>query len=491
MNTRLIDLITVAGRPRITVIGDLILDSYIQGDTNRISPEAPIQVLDVSDERHALGGAANVAANLKNLGAEVQVCGLVGKDRNGFVLTEMLMAQEIGTSAVIVDGNRPTINKLRVIAHNQQLVRIDREKRLTLDAEMEALLWERIEPLLERSDIVVLSDYAKGVLSPGLIRKVIEKSPDKVLVDPKGEEFSRYKGCRLITPNRKEAEEATGLKLDSRESLVRAAAKLFDEAGLSELVITLGADGIYYTKDPSQGQTVPARTRSVYDVTGAGDTVISTLAFCLAVQMDLDDAVRIANAAAGIVVGKLGVAAPTRRELVEFFSSGVTRYADKILTRAEAKKIAEAIAKRGEVLVFTNGCFDLVHGGHIGYLRDAKGLGDYLMVGMNDDASVIRLKGTKRPILPLAERMEIIASFQVVDYVVSFGEDTPGELIEAVTPSILVKGEDWRDKGVVGREWVESHGGEVVLIPLREGHSTTELIRKISERYGRESHEEA
>jgi D-beta-D-heptose 7-phosphate kinase/D-beta-D-heptose 1-phosphate adenosyltransferase len=215
------------------------------------------------------------------------------------------------------------------------------------------------------------------------------------------------------------------------------------------------------------------------------------MAFCLAVEMNLEDAVRVANAAAGIVVGKLGVAAPTRRELVEFFSSGVTRYADKIVTRTEAKKIAEAIRRRGEVLVFTNGCFDLVHGGHIGYLRSAKGLGDHLMVGMNDDGSVIRLKGKRRPILPLAERMEIVASFQVVDYVVSFGEDTPGDLIEAVTPSILVKGEDWRDKGVVGREWVESHGGEVILIPLRQGHSTTELIRKISERYGKGSHEEA
>jgi D-beta-D-heptose 7-phosphate kinase/D-beta-D-heptose 1-phosphate adenosyltransferase len=491
MNTRLIDLISIAGAPRITVIGDLILDSYIQGDTNRISPEAPIQVLDVNDERHALGGAANVAANLRNLGAEVQVCGLVGKDRNGFVLTEMLMAQKIGTSAVIVDGNRPTINKLRVIAHNQQLVRIDREKRLTLDPEVEAQLFARIEPLLATSDIVVLSDYAKGVLSPSLIRRVIDESPADVLVDPKGQDFSRYRGCRLITPNRKEAEGATGMVLDTRENLVRAAQRLFDEVQLTELVITLGADGIYYARNKAEGQTVPARSRSVYDVTGAGDTVISTLAFCLAVEMNLDDAVRVANAAAGIVVGTLGVAAPTRRELVEFFSSGVTRYADKIVTRTEAKKIAEAIRQRGEVLVFTNGCFDLVHGGHIGYLRSAKGLGDHLMVGMNDDASVIRLKGRRRPILPLAERMEIVASFQVVDYVVSFGEDTPGDLIEAVTPSILVKGEDWRDKGVVGREWVESHGGEVVLIPLREGHSTTDLIQKITERYGKGSHEEA
>ncbi|MHC4941497.1 MAG: D-glycero-beta-D-manno-heptose-7-phosphate kinase [Planctomycetota bacterium] len=485
MNTRLIKLIREADSPRITVIGDIILDSYIQGDTNRISPEAPIQVLDVRDEHHAPGGAANVAANLKNLGAEVELCGVVGADPDGDRLMQMIEEQGIGCSAVMRDAKRPTINKMRVVAHNQQLVRIDREVRDTFDDSQQDRLWKGLRPVLERSDMIVFSDYAKGVLSAGMIQRIVKASKADILVDPKGKDFIRYRGCRLITPNRKEAEEATGIGLRESRDFERAARFLFDEIGHEELVITLGSDGIFYARKDGTSKQVPARARSVYDVTGAGDTVIASLAFCLAEGMDLDDAVRIANAAAGIVVGKLGVAAPARRELVEFFSSGVSPYADKILTQPEAAEAAGRIAERGENLVFTNGCFDLIHGGHVSYLRNAKGLGDYLMVGVNDDASVGRLKGPERPILPLEERMEILASLQVVDFVVPFTEDTPLELIQAVTPQVLIKGEDWREKGVVGREWVESHGGEVVLMPLRAGYSTSNVIERIFERHDR------
>ncbi|MFH1998034.1 MAG: D-glycero-beta-D-manno-heptose-7-phosphate kinase [Planctomycetota bacterium] len=484
MNTRLINMIITAASPRITVIGDIILDSYIQGATNRISPEAPIQVIDVNEENNALGGAANVAANLKNLGAEVELCGIVGDDLNGSVLRDMLEKKEIGTSAVLADTSRPTINKMRVIAHNQQLIRIDREVRGNLDGALQERLFETILPLLSRSDMVVLSDYAKGVLSPALIRKIVEHSKADVLADPKGTDFTRYRGCRMITPNRLEAETATGVDLSERNGLSRAAAVLFEKVGLDELIITLGSDGIYYARKDGRSKLVPARARSVYDVTGAGDTVISFIAFCLSTGIGLDDAVRIANAAAGIVVGKLGVVAPTRREMVEFFSKGTISFQDKILDRSQAIQIAERIRDEGETLVFTNGCFDLVHAGHVDYLRKAKALGDYLMIGINDDASVQRLKGPKRPILGIEERMEILASLQMVDYVVPFPEDTPQMIIEALTPSILVKGEDWREKGVVGREWVEKHGGEVSLISLREGYSTTGLIDIICERYG-------
>jgi D-beta-D-heptose 7-phosphate kinase/D-beta-D-heptose 1-phosphate adenosyltransferase len=485
MNTRLIRLIREARSPRIIVVGDIILDSYIQGDTNRISPEAPIQVLDVKDERHAPGGAANVAANLKNLGAEVELCGTVGADPDGERLLEMLEAGGIGCSAVKVDGGRPTINKLRVVAQNQQLVRIDREVRDAMDDSGQDRLFKGLAPLLDSADMIVLSDYAKGVLGPSLIRRIVETSGSRILVDPKGKDFTRYRGCRLITPNRREAEEATGIALKESMDFEKAARRLFETVGLEELVITLGGDGIFYARKDGACKQVPARARSVYDVTGAGDTVIASLAFCLAEGMDLDDAVRIANAAAGIVVGKLGVAAPARMELVEYFSSGVSPYGDKILTRDRAAETAKAIAERGETLVFTNGCFDLIHGGHVSYLRNAKGLGDFLMVGINDDASVGRLKGPERPILSLEERMEIMASLQVVDFVVPFPEDTPLELIRTVTPQVLIKGEDWKEKGVVGREWVESHGGEVVLMPLRAGYSTSNVIDRIFERYDR------
>lgn len=484
MNTRLINLINAAGAPRIIVVGDIILDSYVQGDTKRISPEAPIQVLDVNEESNALGGAANVAANLKNLGVHVELCGIVGDDYNGNQLQGMLEEKGIGISSVIVDKGRPTINKQRVVAQNQQLVRIDREVRKPLMDDVEGRLFEALLPLLKKADMVVLSDYAKGVLSPGLIEKIVEHSPADVLADPKGSDYTRYKGCRMITPNRLEAETATRVKLTDMESLDRAARVLFDTVGLKELTITLGRDGIYYAKKGGGSKLIPARARSVYDVTGAGDTVISFMAFCLAGGIHLDDAVRIANAAAGIVVGKLGVVAPTRKEIIEFFSSGTTRFHDKVMDRAQAVECAESIRGQGETLVFTNGCFDLIHAGHVDYLRKAKALGDYLMVGVNDDDSIRRLKGPKRPIMPLDDRTEVLASLQIVDFVVPFPEDTPAEIVEALTPNILVKGEDWKDKGVVGREWVESHGGEVILISLREGCSTTGLINLICERYG-------
>jgi D-beta-D-heptose 7-phosphate kinase/D-beta-D-heptose 1-phosphate adenosyltransferase len=483
MNTRLIDLIARTGTPRITVVGDIILDSYIQGRTNRISPEAPIQVLEVQAERDALGGAANVAANLKNLGARVDLCGVVGGDRLGELLLKKLEDLDIGASGVLVDKTRPTVNKTRVVAQNQQLVRIDREVRASLAPEMADRLLDVTHPLIDQSSVVVLSDYAKGVLSPITLRSIIEKSSAPVLVDPKSRDLKRYQGCRLITPNRKEAEEATGLELKGPSDLRRAAAILFEKLGVQEVVITLGADGIYYaTRD--EDHLVPAQSRSVYDVTGAGDTVIALLAFCIASGLGLDDAVRIANAGAGIVVGKPGVAAPDRRELIAYFSFGSTRYVEKMVTWEQAADIAKNIQRNGERLVFTNGCFDLIHSGHMGYLRSAKGMGDYLMVGVNSDDSVRRLKGAGRPILSLEERMEILASLQMVDFVVSFSEDTPLSLIQSVTPQVLVKGEDWEEKGVVGRTWVEEQGGEVVLVPLKKGVSTTGVIQRVLDRYG-------
>lgn len=485
INTRLIDLISEAGSPRIVVVGDIILDSYIQGDANRISPEAPIQVLDVNEERNALGGAANVAANLKNLGARVEMGGVLGEDHNGAVLQAIFASMGIGTSSVVSDPGRPTTHKTRVLAHNQQLVRIDREVRENLSVELEERLIEALTPLLEEADAVVLSDYAKGVLSGRTIQIIVECAGEKVLVDPKGRDFNRYKGCRLITPNRREAEEATGVLLRDKDNLRRAAEILFERVGVREVVITLGGDGIFYSNGPGDHCIIPAESRSVYDVTGAGDTVISLLAFGHAAGIGLDDAVRIANAGAGIVVGKLGVAAPNRNELIDFFSSGTTRYMDKILTRSRASETAKEIRMRGDRLVFTNGCFDLVHAGHVSFFRAAKKMGDYLMVGVNSDDSVRRNKGPKRPILSLDERMEMLASLQVVDYVVAFSEDTPLELIKEVTPQVLIKGEDWKEKGVVGREWVEEQGGEVALVPLRRGYSTTSLIERILERYGK------
>ena len=485
MNTRLIEVIRSAGRPDITVVGDLILDSYVMGEAGRISPEAPIQVLDVKEDRATLGGAANVAANLRALGARVECCGVVGKDSNGDQLIGMLEAAGVGTTAVLRDGSRPTVCKTRVVSRNQQLLRVDREKRTPLGPDETTRLCQRMTPFLKRSAAVVVSDYAKGTLSADILQFVItEAGGFGVLVDPKGADYERYRGARLITPNRREAEQYTGLSLDNVDSLLEAADLLRCGTDVREVVITLGRDGIFHSTSPVNGSVMPARARSVYDVTGAGDTVIAILALFLSTGTALEDAVRIANAGAGIVVMRLGVAAPNRDALIEIFSSRVTRAHDKILSRQEAAIRAEEIRRKGEKVVFTNGCFDLLHGGHLEFLRKAKSLGDCLMVGVNDDDSVRRLKGKVRPILTLEERLDILASLQFVDIATSFSEDDPGILVEEVTPDILVKGEDWRDKGVKGREWVESHGGEVQLIPLKQGRSTSAIIETILDRFG-------
>jgi len=497
VNTRFIDIIGSAGSPVITVVGDLILDTYITGRTSRISPEAPIQVLEVEGDRNTLGGAANVASNLNALGAEVECCGVVGDDQDGEMVIRALAERGIGTSAVIRDPSRPTVCKTRVVSHNQQLLRIDRERRRPLDEKCVSELLSRSRPQVRRAAAMVISDYAKGTLTPqvlealiGEARRGVEADPSRfgVLVDPKGVDYRRYRGARLITPNRREAEQYTRLSLHTLRDLNAAARTLRRDVGVTEVVITLGEEGIFFSGNEEESRIIPARVRSVYDVTGAGDTVISLLALFLSTGCSMEDAIRIANVGAGIVVGRLGVASPTRQELQEAFSNTPTRAQNKIVSRSEAARRAAQIRQRGGRLVFTNGCFDLIHGGHLEFLRSAKAFGDALMVAVNDDESVRRLKGPSRPILELAERQEILAAFQMVDLVVAFGEDTPLEIIQEISPQILVKGEDWREKGVVGSDWVTSHGGQVQLVRLREGRSTSTIIDKILEVYGGERH---
>ena len=483
-NSRLIDLIQRAPRPRLAVVGDSILDMYIQGRTERISPEAPIQVLEVRDEHEVPGGAANVAANLARLGARVELCTLVGEDAPGTRLVTMMRDLGIGTRCIMTDPERPTTVKTRVVAQNQQLVRIDRERRRPASVTVRQALLDRLGEALEGIDAVVISDYAKGVVDSRLLSEIRSLTSAPVLVDPKGTDYGKYRGATLITPNRREAEQFTGFTLRSREDLRKAASLFFDRLDV-DVVITLGSGGIYLSQRGGTDRLAPAEARSVYDVTGAGDTVIAMLGFCLGAGIPLDDAVPLANAAAGIVVGRLGAASPSREEIVRYLSGGTTYFSDKILTLEAAVERSRVIRDVGERLVFTNGCFDLIHRGHVSYFREAKRLGDYLMVAVNDDDSIRRLKGPHRPIMVLAERLEMLASLQVVDFVLPFSGDTPLETIEAVSPQVLVKGEDWRDKGVVGQEWVESHGGEVKLMSLAEGYSTTAIIQRILDRYGK------
>ncbi len=484
MNEReLLRVLDDLGRPRVLIVGDLILDRYVTGEVARISPEAPIPVLAAKVSQTKLGGAGNVAANLRAMEAEVDLFGVAGRDERGERLLELLAAIGIDTANVVRCDDRPTTEKTRMISGVQQILRVDWEEVRPIGSAAEERLFERLEARLAHADAVILSDYGKGVLSPGFLRRAIDAARARdlpVLVDPKHADWARYRGATLVTPNRKEAEETLGRRIASLEELPRAAADLRERAGLEAAVITLGADGMFFSSGAGEGR-VATVARAVFDVTGAGDTVIAHLALALADGRALEEAVHLANHAAGIVVGRRGAAAVTREELRAALGARRAR-TGAILDRSELAPLLAEWRAEGKRIVLTNGCFDILHAGHVAYLRSARTRGDALIVGVNDDASVRRLKGEGRPIHPLEDRLTVLAALEMVDAVVPFGEDTPQELVEAVTPDVLVKGQDWEGKGVVGREWVESHGGEVFLAPLLPGRSTSAIARKLGGR---------
>jgi D-beta-D-heptose 7-phosphate kinase/D-beta-D-heptose 1-phosphate adenosyltransferase len=470
------------GRPRILVLGDLILDRYVTGEVDRISPEAPIPVLRARHQEDRLGGAGNVAANLRAMEAGVEVVGLVGEDGLGERMRALLADMGIGTGGLIVDPTRPTTEKTRVVAGSQQLVRVDWEDSRAIDAKLTRALLEDLEARLRGVQAVILSDYGKGVLTKEVLAEAIRLARARalpILVDPKGSDWSGYRGATLVTPNRKEAEEALGRAIRGLDELPSAGKDLIERAELEAVVVTLGPQGMFHLTRAGQSRHVPTVARSVFDVTGAGDTVISHLALGLGAGLSLGVAAELSNYAAGIVVGKRGAASVTRAELFRVLEEAAGRSGEgrsKVLTPAAmAKRLAEWRAQSLKV-VLTNGCFDVLHAGHVEYLRFARAQGDVLVVAVNDDESVRRLKGVGRPVNPLADRMAVLSGLEVVDAVISFGDDTPARVVEQVSPAVLVKGEDWRDKGVVGREWVEAHGGKVVLAPLLAGRSTTGIL---------------
>ncbi|MEX1024542.1 MAG: D-glycero-beta-D-manno-heptose-7-phosphate kinase [Planctomycetota bacterium] len=467
------------GQPRVLIVGDLILDRYIQGDVVRISPEAPIPVLSARSTDERLGGAGNVAANLSAMGAAVEVLGVVGDDELGERLLGLL--GQIGVSA---DGcprepGRPTTGKTRLVCGGQQLVRIDWEENGPIAPAIEDALLADFQRRVGAVGAVVLSDYGKGVLTDRVLHTTIMSARAAgvpVLVDPKGNDYRRYRGATLVTPNRKEAEEAVGRKLPTFEDVAGAAVEIQALAELDCSVITLGADGIYF-QGPDGAGRVPALARQVFDVTGAGDTVIGNLALAFAAGASLEHAVTLANHAAGICVARRGAWAVTRDEVR--VALGHRSLHQRILVRDDVPAAVAEWRAQGKRVVFTNGCFDVLHAGHVEYLRMAKSRGDILIVGVNDDASVRRLKGEPRPINELSDRMTVLSALEMVDAVVPFTEDTPENIVQAVTPDVLVKGEDWAHKGVVGREWVEKHGGVVFLAPLLPGRSTSRIAREL------------
>ena len=468
------------GSPRICVVGDLILDRYLVGSVSRISPEAPIPVLAAQRDELRLGGAGNVAANLVAMGAQVQMVAVVGADPLEGEVRGLLQQLGIDDSGVLADPSRPTIEKTRFLSGVQQMLRVDREDLRPLDGEMEQGLLAAAQEALAQSDAVILSDYGKGVLTEEVSQALIQVARAKgipCLVDPKGSDWTCYRGATLVTPNRKEAQEALGRELPDLDAVQAGAGDLIERNQLDAVVITLSADGIYYRSQDGTDGRVQAEARQVYDVTGAGDTVVAHLALHLASGLNLSSAVGLANQAAGIVVARLGTHAVIPDELrsrLEGRDPGGEGVVLKDKSALEAR--LELWRREGQTIVFTNGCFDILHRGHVEYLRFARRQGDLLLVGVNSDASVGRLKGASRPVNPLEDRMEVLAALEVVDGVVAFDQDTPKDLIEAVTPAVLVKGEDWREKGVVGQEWVEDHGGRVVLASVLPGRSTTSIL---------------
>ena len=472
------------GHPRVLVIGDLILDRYVSGDVERISPEAPILVLNAKTTHDKIGGAGNVAANLRAMDAEVEIVGVAGDDSRGRRMIGMLEELGAETSGCVFDSARPTTEKTRMIGGVQQVLRVDWETTRAIDDEIGRRIVMDLSERVKRADAIVISDYGKGLLTRIVLTGALQlaRSQGKpVLVDPKGADYARYKGATLITPNRKEAEEALGRKLGDMRELAAGAQELINLAELTAAVITLGAQGMFLRTRAGQSIQVPTVAREVFDVTGAGDTVIATLALGLGAGVPLETCVHLANHAAGIVVGKPGAASVTRGELWEHLDQherGV-RTPKKIVRGPELDALLARWRSQGKRIVFTNGVFDILHVGHVDYLRFARAKGDVLVVGVNDDDSVRRMKGPQRPVNPLEERMAMLAALEMVDAVTSFSEDTPKEIVERVSPNVLVKGEDWKDKGVVGREWVESHGGEVCLAPLVAGRSSTGVIDRI------------
>jgi D-beta-D-heptose 7-phosphate kinase/D-beta-D-heptose 1-phosphate adenosyltransferase len=458
----------------VTVVGDAMLDEYWFGDAARISPEAPVPVVHANYREQRAGGAANVAVNLASLGAAVQFFGAAGRDASAAQLIAVLEGFSV-TAELASSAELPTIHKLRVLARNQQLIRLDAEQSLdALAQEVNRLVLDKVEP----GQVVVLSDYGKGTLAEiePLIAGLRGKSC-RILVDPKGTDFERYRGSFCVTPNQSEFAAVAG-PWDSEGEFVAKARRLRAHLQIENLLITRSERGMTMVQGDDTVIDLPAEAREVYDVSGAGDTVIATLAAAVGCELAMPAALALANLAASLVVGKIGVAQVTPVEL----KAALHRrgFGGRGLVGAEELAlIIEESKQRGDRIVMTNGCFDILHAGHVSYLEEAKALGDQLVVAVNDDASVARLKGPSRPITPLEDRMAVLAGLAAVDWVVPFSEDTPAALIAALKPDILVKGGDWRVDQIAGADVVLANGGQVRVLEFKPGRSTTGLIDAI------------
>jgi D-beta-D-heptose 7-phosphate kinase/D-beta-D-heptose 1-phosphate adenosyltransferase len=471
--------------PDLLVVGDVMLDRYVTGPVERISAEAPIQILRESGARLSPGGMAAVALTLVRLGARVRVAGLVGDDQEGAALRQQLEEAGVHADGILCDPSRPTTTKTRFVAKSghsrQQILRVDRESSNPPGAEAAAELMATVRSALPDVDALLLSDYGKGVLRGDFCREVIAAGRSagvKVIVDPKGADFDRYRGATAVTPNRAEASAATGHGIAGYEDADAVAGALLERLDLDVVYITLDKDGIYVRERDGSGSAIHTDPREVFDVTGAGDNVIAVLGYATAGGVGPVTAAALANVAGGIAVEHFGVVTVGWDEIAARIAAG-TGGDTKLVDEGVLLRLLDSARAADRRVVFTNGCFDILHPGHIDLLQRSRALGDLLVVGLNDDASVRRLKGESRPVNDLRSRATVLGGLSVVDYMVAFGEDTPERIIRLVRPDVLVKGADWSEKGVVGREFVESYGGRVELLPLVAGHSTSSVIRKI------------
>ncbi len=487
MYENLLKTITNLGSPKILVVGDFMLDVYIYGDAVKISPEAPVLVLKISETEHRCGGAGSVAANIAALGARAYCLGVMGDDRDSEILQEKLLEAGADIEGLFKASNRPTISKQRLIGlaqhlHRQQLIRMDFESTEPLSDELSEAILAAYKDKLPQVDMVCLQDYNKGLLSDSLCRQMIRlanKANKKVLVDPSlTSDFSKYAGATAITPNRKESSAVVGFEVTDIKTAAKAADYLMQKLRLEAVVITLDKEGAYL-KTQSKSLVVPTRPRSVYDVTGAGDMVLAMLAAALAAGCDYESAVQLSNIAGGIEVEKFGTSTVIIEEIIDEISEHSRGTSGKIHAVDSLLRELSRHRREKKAIVFTNGCFDVLHRGHIEYLQFCRQQGDIVVVGLNSDGSVKAIKGPERPINNQHDRAGVLAALETVDYITIFNEPDPMNLIKKVKPDVLVKGEDWAVKGVIGREFVEAYGGKVTLAPLVNGKSSTATIEEM------------
>jgi len=469
---------------RIVVVGDLILDEYVDGETRRLSPEAPVPILQQERRTLRLGGAANVAHNLVKLGCPVELVGLVGDDDAARQLRGLLAEAGIAAQGIVSESGRVTPHKIRMRAGGQQLLRIDREQEAPLAPTTEAALVAALSTALAAgADGVVISDYAKGSVTPGVLQR-LRGNAISTAVDPKGRDFARYRGAQILCPNHHELAAASGRSLAAHDdaAIAEVARDLIAAGTVDAMLVTCGEAGMLLCRADQPPLRIRAERRDVYDITGAGDTVIATLAMGLFAGLGLADAAQLANTAAGIAVTRPGTATVSAAELA-CARSGVSH--PKILSRTALAKELDHARSSGRRIVCTNGCFDLLHAGHAAFLQRARTLGDVLVVGINGDDSVGKLKGDGRPLVPASQRAALLAALEVVTWVHIFAEETPAAFIEAARPDVLVKGNEYRDQEIIGRDAVEASGGRVELIEMVAELSTTALIQRIAQRYGK------